>query len=633
MEETKADTVGFSHKGRYSGSDTGSDSVSDSCSDSGSDSGRVIRQKTSRRSRDLEVDEQEIGVLKYKDINHLTVLTYNKPEKLLEVLRRIFLQTTGRSRGYDYTCNNNYPDIILLQEISDYITNDHKDIENMRIIIRTADHTPGDIIIPFELEITLKTKMNEKNILTLVYYGYYARVSKKYENLYKSLVTLILIRTKIQQTKKVEVKVEVESKNRKRKINDVLPVPTIYTDSDIEISDTDSDIEISNTDSDIVISDTDVHKYCTYRKMCQDTDYTCTEGFGYGIGCYSGIDIKVNPTHVIRGVLIVPVVVNGKEINIANTHMTHNRTKQIFINYLDRLLSFNKSFIFGGDMNIDFNKENEKKEFNHYEFFTGLPQVKFHRTKTRTIGKTKQGSGSILDWFVTSCDIECKSIRKQLPPTITTEDHYKVFANFKLDYEHNAGEYEYSSAKEQIKKQIEALNSEEKEIRRFIQIYPSVTCLLDPTKTDIILQKYISNFKDANQLKKYTVKELKIYCSEKYIEGYSSLNKDELKDYILDYQSKFEASYKLYKSICSGSPSPSLSPPEESKAPTPGEPSRYQKLNDEYTVKKLRAYCKDLNIKCPGLKSDIINSIISKELMLESPSPPEEFSSSDVDMG
>jgi hypothetical protein len=616
MEETKADTVGFSQKQRYSDSD--SDSDSGSGSGSGSVSGRVIRRKTSR-SHVPEVDEQEIDDLKYKDINHLTVLTYNKPEKLLEVLRRIFFKP-GSNLYYDYIKHNNYPDIILLQEISDYITNDDKDIENMRIIIRTADHTPGDIIIPFELVICLKTKERgyENNILTLVYYGYYARVSKKHETLYKSLVTLIKISTKIEGKEAVVVEPVFEPvvKSKKRKIIDVpttidVPVPTTYTDSDI------------------VISDTDVHRYCTYRKMCQDTDYTCTEGFGYGIGCYSGSDIQVNPTHVIRGVLIVPVVVGGKEINIANTHMTHNRTKQIFINYLDRLLFLNKSFIFGGDMNIDFNKENEKKEFNHYDFFTGLPGVKFHRTKTRTIGKTKEGSGSILDWFVTSCDIECKSIRKQLPATIATEDHYKVFANFKLDYEHNAGEY--SSAREQIKKQIEALNSEEEEIRRFIQNYRKNTCLLDPTKTEIILQEYISNFKGADQLGKYTVEKLKEYCKEKYIQKCSSLNRDALIDFILKYQQEFIAFYKLCES--SGSPSPSLSPPEESKAPTPGEPSRYQKLNDEYTVKKLRAYCKDLNIKCPGLKSDIINSIISKELMLESPSPPEEFSSSDVDMG
>ena len=615
MEETKADTVGFSQKRRYSDSD----------SDSDSDSQIPKKQKTltlthwSPSNPDLEVDEKRVDDLKYKDDNHLTVLTYNKPEKLLENLSRIFIQS--KLRGYDYTANNNYPDIILLQEISDYITNyDDTNVAkgNMKTKIIIGAHRADDIIIPFKLEISLQ-KTRSENILNLFYYGYYARVSKKSENLYKSLVTLIKCGT--QKTGE------------------------------------------SLVTSGLVINNTDVHEYCTYRKMCQDTDYTCTEGFGYSIKCYSGSDIQVNPTHVIRGVLIVPVEVDGKKINIANTHMTHNRKKQIFINYLAHILSLNKSFIFGGDMNIDFNKENEKKEFNHYEFFTGLPQVKFHRTKTRTIGKTKEGSGSILDWFVTSCDIECKSILKQLPATITTEDHYKVFANFKLDYEHNAGEYEYSSAKEQIKKQIEALNSEEEEIRRFIQNYQKNTCLLDPTKTDIILQEYISNFKGVGELANYSLDKLKEYCREKHIQKYSSLNKDALIDFILDYQSTFEASYNECKS--SGSPSLSPSPPvefkapvkpkaksvktkaksvkpilEELKAPTPGEPfevSPYKKLN-KYNRDKLLAYCQLLEIECPGIRNDIIKSIIFKEKsMLEkyesSPSPPVEFSSSDVDMG
>jgi len=192
---------------------------------------------------------------------------------------------------------------------------------------------------------------------------------------------------------------------------------------------------------------------------------------------------------------------------------------------------------------------------------------------------------------------------------------------------------------------------------RFIQNYQSGTCLLDPTKTDIILQEYISNLKGVGELANYSLDKLKEYCREKHIKGYSSFNKDALIDFIVDYQEKFINVYKLCES--SGIPSP----PEESKAPgkaklvkpilaelkTPiaGEPfevSPKAKL-DKYGVRKLLAYCKDLQIecsktpKCPKLKKDIIKSIISKEKSIlekyksPSPSPSQSPSPSDVDMG
>ena len=449
---------------------------------------------------DLELsDEMNNCDLNYRDdLSDLTVLTYNTHSSFREALRKIFFKQCA-SRGErlsSYSYDETFPDIILLQEISIPIEKELgfvKDSEGNSINITISDDesfpSSSNIKI-FELEIKLKMRKSISPLI-LKYFGYFVLIRKQDEELSKNIITLLRLET-----------------------------------------------------DKFIINDTNVyytHRYCTFQKMCKGEDFTCTSSLGYDLKCFK--EYEDDPTNFIRGILIVPIIYLGKkygeeytkEIYIVNLHNTHNRKEEIFCRYLKHILKLGKSFIFGGDMNINL------IDFSKKPIFGSLRKVKIHKTKSKTIG-----SGSVLDWFATSCDIVKTKIVQQYPRmTIgTTEDHNKVILNLKINDRYD---YDYRSDIELITNHIRNISKEDNEFQRFLRTIQNGTCIIEDRTNS--LKNFLSRMKSEYKINNMTFKQLINYCQEFYIVGYSNITKvQDLKDYVINNQRQIIQYYQLCNS-------------------------------------------------------------------------------------
>ena len=430
------------------------------------------------KRRNIEiVDNMNHCDLNYKDeISDLTVLTYNTHSNFREALRKIFFKHCAYKgeRLTSYFYKDYFPDIILLQEISIPIVNETvKYPEGNSIKITIMEDISSLNIKLFDLQIKLQTRKSISPLI-LNYVGYFVLIKKQDDESSKNIITLLRVET-----------------------------------------------------GKFVINHTDVyssHSYCTFKKMCKEEDFTCTSSLGYSLTCFE--NYQDNPTNFIRGIMIVPILYlrNMKEIYIVNLHNTHNRKEEIFCRYLKHILNLGKSFIFGGDMNINL------LDFSKKPIFGSLQKVKIHKTKSKTIG-----SGSVLDWFVTSCDIIKTKIVQQYPRMTngTTEDHNKVILNLKLNDSYN--DYDYKSDIELITKHIANITKEDKEFQRFLRAIQNRTCILKDT-TDS-LKNFLIRLKPEYEINNMTFKQLINYCKEFYIVGYSKItNIKELRKYVVNNQ-------------------------------------------------------------------------------------------------
>lgn len=433
-----------------------------------------IEERPIYKRRNIVDDDMNHCDLNYRDeLSDLTVLSYNTHSNFREALRKIFFKHCAYKgeRLTSYSYEDYFPDIILLQEISIPIVDEtinYQEGNSIKITIR-EDMSSLNIKL-FDLQIKLQMRKSISPLI-LNYFGYFVLIRKQDEESSKNIITLLRVET-----------------------------------------------------DKFVINDADVYSYCTFKKMCKSEDFTCTSSLGYGLNCFK--EYEEDPTNFIRGILIVPILYlrNMKEIYIVNLHNTHNRKEEIFFRYLKHILDLGKSFIFGGDMNINL------LDFSKNPIFGSLQKVKIHKTKSKTIG-----SGSVLDWFATSCDIVKTKIVQQYPRmTIgTTEDHNKVILNLKLNDRYS--DYDYRSDINLITNHIINITKEENEFQRFLRAIQNGTCIIEDT-TDS-LKNFLSRMKPEYEINNMTFKQLINYCKEFYIVGYSKItNIRDLREYVVNNQ-------------------------------------------------------------------------------------------------